>query len=167
MWTFLSLNNEVNNCALSLFFAIINTPDVSLSKRWTENGFVSWKISLLEKISTRFFFDLVPPWTDMPELLFKTIKFSLLSIIRFSFDFIISFVGWNLIFFWKLVSLNSMLNKSTLSLVLILCELLIFFLFNFTLPKRKYFSISPWGIFPNLNLIHRSIRISLHVESTM
>jgi len=54
---------------------------VSLSNLWTEKGFVPSKILLLAKISTRFFFDLVPPCTDMPEALFKTTKLSLLSII--------------------------------------------------------------------------------------
>ena len=61
--------------------AIIKTPEVSLSNLCTEYGFVPSKISLLAKISTRFFFDLVPPCTDMPDALFKTTKLSLLSII--------------------------------------------------------------------------------------
>ena len=82
--------------AVSLFLAIINIPDVSLSKRWTEYGFESLKIGLLEKISIRFFLDLVPPWTDMPAFLLTTIKFSLLSIIKLSFSFITSLVGINL-----------------------------------------------------------------------
>ena len=56
-------------------------PEVSLSNLWTEYGFVFLKISLLEKISTRFFFDFVPPCTDIPDALFNTTKLSLSSII--------------------------------------------------------------------------------------
>ena len=100
----------MSSWAVSLFFAIIKTPEVSLSNLWTEYGFVPSKISLLAKISIRFFFDLVPPCTDMPEALFITTKLSLLSIIWSSFDFTISFEGKNLIFFCWIVSLNSMLN---------------------------------------------------------
>ena len=99
MWTLRNLNNEVNNWALSLFFAIIKTPDVSLSNLWTENGLLPSKILLFVKISTKFFFDLVPPCTDIPALLFKTIKLSLSSMIKSSFDFIISFDGLNIFFF--------------------------------------------------------------------
>ena len=126
-----------------------------------------WKISLLANISTKFFFDLVPPCTEMPELLFNTIKFSLLSIIWSSLDFIISFDGSNFIFFWTIVSLKSKLKKLTISFVLTLVELLIFFLFILIFPDLKYFSINPYGILPILSLVQRSIRISLHVESTV
>ena len=147
--------------------AIIKTPEVSLSNLWTEYGFVPSKISLLAKISTRFFFDLVPPWTDIPEALFKTTKLSLLSIIWSSFDLIISFEGENLIFFWWIVYLNSMLNIFISSFVFTLKELLTFFLLSFIFPVLKYFSTSPCGIFPIFNLNHLSKRISLHVESTM
>ena len=55
------------------------------------------KISLLANISIRFFLDLVPPCTEIPEFLFMTTKLSLSSIIWSSFDFIISFDGLNFI----------------------------------------------------------------------
>ncbi len=89
----------VNNWADFLFFAIIKTPDVSLSNLWTEWGFDPLKISLLANISIKFFFDFVPPWTEIPVLLFKTIKSSLLSIIKSSFDLTISFEGIKDFFF--------------------------------------------------------------------
>ena len=41
------------------------------------------------------------------------------------------------------------------------------FLLIFIFPDLKYFSIKPCGIFPTFNLSQRSIRISLHVESTV
>ena len=66
LWTFLSLNNDVSNCAVSLFFAMIKTPDVSLSSLCTEKGFESLKILLFANISIKFFCDLVPPCTEMP-----------------------------------------------------------------------------------------------------
>ena len=78
-------------------------PDVSLSKRCTEKGLLSLKNLLFENISIRFFFDLVPPWTGMPEFLLTTIKLSLLSIINFSFFLTISDVAVN--FFNCLVGL--------------------------------------------------------------
>ena len=99
MWIFLNRKREVSNWADSLCFAIIKTPDVSLSNLWTEKGFVFSKISLFANISSKFFLDLVPPWTEIPELLFKTIKSSLLSIIKLSFSLTISWEGWNLIEF--------------------------------------------------------------------
>ena len=74
-------NNVVNNCANFRFLAIIKIPDVSLSKRCTVKGLFSLKNLLFEKISIRFFFDLVPPCTGIPDFLLTTIKSSLLSII--------------------------------------------------------------------------------------
>ena len=58
------------------------------------------KTLLFANISIKFFLDLVPPWTEMPELLFNTIKLSLLSIIKSSFDLIIIFDGLYFIFDW-------------------------------------------------------------------
>ena len=107
--------------------AIIKTPDVSLSSLCTENGLVSWKISLRANISTRFFLDFVPPWTEIPELLLRTMKSSLLSIINSSFSLITSSEGTNLIVFWTIVSLKSKLNKSIMSPVFTLWELLFFY----------------------------------------
>ena len=89
----------------------MKTPDVSLSNLWTEYGFVPWKISLLAKISTKFFFDLVPPWTEIPELLFNTTNLSLLSMIRSSLNLITSLDGSNFVFFWTMVSLKSKLKR--------------------------------------------------------
>ena len=79
--------------AVLRFFAIKKTPDVSLSSLCTEKGFEVSKILLLANMSIKFFFDLVPPCTDIPELLFNTTKSSLLSIIKSSFSLITIFVG--------------------------------------------------------------------------
>ena len=135
MCTFLNLNREVKSWAVCLFFAIIKTPEVSLSNLWTENGFVPWNISLFANISTKFFFDFVPPWTDIPALLFKTIKSSLLSMIRSSLDFITSMDGLNCFLSCLIFSLKSKLKSSILSFVLILKELFIFFLFILIFPN--------------------------------
>ena len=88
------------------FLASMKIPEVSLSNLCTENGFVFWKISLLEKISTKFFLDLVPPCTAKPDFLLITIKSSLLSIIRFSFSFMILVDGVNLILLLAILFLN-------------------------------------------------------------
>ncbi len=155
MWTFLSLNNEVNNWADSLCLAIIKTPDVSLSSLWTEKGFVFWKISLLANMSTRFFLDLVPPWTEMPELLFNTIKSSLLSIIKSSFSLMTSSEGINFIFFWTIVFLLSSLLSIRFSS----------FLYSASLPYSgfhmpPFFSSSNKHHLFSSSLLYTSYRIS-------
>ena len=127
MWIFLNLNKDVKSCAVSLFFAIIKTPDVSLSNLWTEYGFVPSNILLFLKISIKFFFDLVPPCTEIPESLLITIKSSLFSIIDFSLDLIIVLENLKFIFLLLDFSLKSKLNNSTLSFKLTLVELFTFF----------------------------------------
>ena len=166
MWIFLNLNKDVKSCAVSLFFAIIKTPDVSLSNLWTEYGFVPSNILLFLKISIKFFFDLVPPCTDIPDSLLTTMKSSLLSIMEFSFALIITLEGLKFIFFAITFSLISILNKSTLSFVLPFVELFAFFLFSLIFPVLSFFSIKPWGIYPNLFLKNLSRRMLFNVAST-
>ena len=69
----------MNNCAYSLFLAIIKTPEVSLSNRWTIKGFLSKKYFVSFKTSIIFLNDFVPDWTAIPAGLFITMKFSLFS----------------------------------------------------------------------------------------
>ena len=61
--------------------------------------------------------------------------------IKSSFAFIISFDGSYLIFLCTIIFLNLKLNKSILSFVLTLCELLIFLLFNLIFPFLKFFRL--------------------------
>mgnify|MGYP006167673457 CR=1 FL=1 len=72
-------NKDVNNCAYFLFFAIIKTPEVSLSNLWTIKGFVFKKYLESFKTSITFLKDLVPAWTAIPNGLFITIKLLLSS----------------------------------------------------------------------------------------
>ena len=81
MCIFLILNNDVNNCAYFLFFAIINIPDVSLSILWTIKGFDPSKYLEFFKRSVIFLKDLVPDWTGIPAGLLIIIKLLLFSII--------------------------------------------------------------------------------------
>ena len=71
-------------------------------------------------MSIKFFFDLVPPCTDIPALLFKTIKSLSSSMIRSSLDLITSLDGLKSFFSYLIFSLKSKLKSSILSLVLIL-----------------------------------------------
>src|SRR6056300_301147 len=94
-------------------------------------------------------------------------KFSLSSIIRFSFSLITWSVGWYLIFFCKIFSLKLILNVWISNPVFILKELLTFFLLTLIFPDLRLFSTRLCGMLPSLFLIHLSKRISLHVSSTM
>ena len=73
-------NRVVNSWAYFLFFATIKTPVVSLSILCTAYGDLSLNSWVLRRISKIFFFDFVPDWTEIPEGLFITAKFSLFSI---------------------------------------------------------------------------------------
>ena len=66
LWIFLILNNDVKSCANFLFFAIIRTPEVSLSSLWTIKGLEFSKYFVFLRISIIFFSDLVPDWTGSP-----------------------------------------------------------------------------------------------------
>ena len=81
---------------------------------------------LRENISIKFFFDFVPPCTEIPEDLFKTTKSSLLSIISFSLDLTVSKFGINLFLFLFSFNLKLKLNRFILSFKLSLVELLTF-----------------------------------------
>ena len=156
----------MSSCAVGLFFAIKNIPDVSLSNLCTGYGLSSLKILLFEKISIRFFFDFVPPWTDMPACLLRTIKSSLFSIIKFSFSWIIVSDGSNFDFLDIIFFLISKLCNSIKSFVWSLTELLIFFLLILILPLLRLFSIKLWGIDPNYFRRNLSTRIPVYVVST-
>ena len=69
----------MKSCANFLFFAIIKTPDVSLSSLCTIKGFEFLKYIVFLSISIIFLNDLVPDWTGIPIGLLITIKFSLSS----------------------------------------------------------------------------------------
>ena len=62
------------------------------------------KTSLFDKLSTKFLFDLVPPWTGKPGGLFITTKFSLFSIIKLSLEYISFLVGTYFFLFKNVVS---------------------------------------------------------------